>query len=147
MFHERLKQQDQAFSTWYHKTKSLVWSGAVCSQCNNENKKGHLEKKQHGLFWITQHGMCMFPGCYFFVGSADSNRGLDAPHHHPKFDFDETALTHAAALMAAAAVDLLVDAGKWHNDSMKVIVTGRRFLCSAFFNDILLVNLCWNTGW
>jgi amidohydrolase len=51
------------------------------------------------------------PGCYFFVGSADSNRGLDAPHHHPKFDFDETALTHAAALMAAAAVDLLVDAG------------------------------------
>jgi len=52
------------------------------------------------------------PGCYFFVGSADSTRGLDAPHHHPKFDFDETALTHAAALMAAAAVDLLVDADK-----------------------------------
>jgi amidohydrolase len=52
------------------------------------------------------------PGCYFFVGSADSTRGLDAPHHHPKFDFDETALTHAAALMAAAAVDLLVVADK-----------------------------------
>ncbi len=49
------------------------------------------------------------PGCYFFVGSADSTRGLDAPHHHPKFDFDETALIHAAALMTAATMDLLAN--------------------------------------
>jgi len=47
------------------------------------------------------------PGCFTFFGSADSARGLDAPHHHPEFDFDETALTQAAALLAAAAVDLL----------------------------------------
>jgi amidohydrolase len=47
------------------------------------------------------------PGCYFFVGSANPERGLDAPHHHPKFDFDEEALPRAAALMAAAAVELL----------------------------------------
>ena len=32
------------------------------------------------------------PGCYFFVGSANSDRGLTYPHHHPRFDFDETAL-------------------------------------------------------
>ncbi len=47
------------------------------------------------------------PGCYFFVGSANPQQGLDAPHHHPKFDFDEQALPRAAALMAAAAFDLL----------------------------------------
>ncbi|HJS28647.1 MAG TPA: M20 family metallopeptidase [Anaerolineales bacterium] len=47
------------------------------------------------------------PGCYFFVGSADSGRGLNAPHHHPKFDFDEKALIYATALMAAAAQDFL----------------------------------------
>lgn len=47
------------------------------------------------------------PGCYFFVGSANPEKGLDAPHHHPKFDFDEQALPRAAALMAAAAFDLL----------------------------------------
>jgi amidohydrolase len=47
------------------------------------------------------------PGCFFFIGSADSTRGLNAPHHHPEFDFDETALTQAAVLIAAAAVDLL----------------------------------------
>lgn len=47
------------------------------------------------------------PGCYFFVGSNDAARGLDYGHHHPKFDFDEQALVHAAALMAAAAMDVL----------------------------------------
>ena len=47
------------------------------------------------------------PGCYFFVGSNNSERGLDYGHHHPKFDFDEQALPRGVALMAAAAVDLL----------------------------------------
>jgi amidohydrolase len=32
------------------------------------------------------------PGCYFFLGSANSDKGLAYPHHHPRFDFDETAL-------------------------------------------------------
>ncbi|MBE9076467.1 amidohydrolase [Romeria aff. gracilis LEGE 07310] len=32
------------------------------------------------------------PGCYFFLGSANVGRGLAYPHHHPRFDFDETAL-------------------------------------------------------
>ncbi len=47
------------------------------------------------------------PGCYFFVGSANHEKGLDAGHHHPKFDFDENALPRAAALMAAAVVEFL----------------------------------------
>ncbi len=47
------------------------------------------------------------PGCYFFVGSANAEKGLNFDHHHPKFDFDEAALPRAAALMAAAAVDVL----------------------------------------
>ncbi len=33
------------------------------------------------------------PGCYFFLGSANPEKGLDYPHHHPRFDFDETALS------------------------------------------------------
>ena len=32
------------------------------------------------------------PGCYFFLGSANAAKGLDYPHHHPRFDFDETVL-------------------------------------------------------
>jgi amidohydrolase len=43
------------------------------------------------------------PGCYFFVGAANAERGLNFPHHNARFDFDEAALPRAAALMAAAA--------------------------------------------
>lgn len=32
------------------------------------------------------------PGCYFFLGAANAARDLAYPHHHPRFDFDETAL-------------------------------------------------------
>ncbi|HHP7230566.1 MAG TPA: M20 family metallopeptidase [Xenococcaceae cyanobacterium] len=32
------------------------------------------------------------PGCYFFLGAANPDQGLAYPHHHPRFDFDETAL-------------------------------------------------------
>jgi len=47
------------------------------------------------------------PGCFFFVGSANHEKGLDAGHHHPKFDFDEVVLPRAAALMTAAVINLL----------------------------------------
>ncbi len=33
------------------------------------------------------------PGCYFFLGSANPDKGLDFPHHHPRFDFDESVLS------------------------------------------------------
>ncbi|MEM7725663.1 MAG: amidohydrolase [Cyanobacteria bacterium P01_A01_bin.45] len=32
------------------------------------------------------------PGCYFFLGSANPDKNLAYPHHHPRFDFDETVL-------------------------------------------------------
>ncbi|MBD2299472.1 M20 family metallopeptidase [Nostoc sp. FACHB-190] len=32
------------------------------------------------------------PGCYFFLGSANPEKDLAYPHHHPRFDFDETVL-------------------------------------------------------
>ena len=32
------------------------------------------------------------PGCYFFVGSSNADKGLTFPHHHPQFNIDETAL-------------------------------------------------------
>jgi amidohydrolase len=47
------------------------------------------------------------PGCFFFVGSANRDKGLDYGHHHPKFDVDEDALPRAAALMAGAALEFL----------------------------------------
>jgi amidohydrolase len=34
------------------------------------------------------------PGSYFLIGSANRHRGLTAPHHSARFDFDEEALLH-----------------------------------------------------
>jgi len=48
------------------------------------------------------------PGCYFFLGSANAERGLDAPHHSPRFDFDEDALPLGVAVMMHALAHYLL---------------------------------------
>jgi amidohydrolase len=40
------------------------------------------------------------PGCYFFIGSGNVEKGFTYPHHHPKFDFDERAMVDGVAIMA-----------------------------------------------
>lgn len=47
------------------------------------------------------------PGCYFAVGSHNRDRGLDAPHHNPRFDFDEEALVIGAKVLGGSALRLL----------------------------------------
>ena len=47
------------------------------------------------------------PGCYFFVGSANHERGLDSPHHSPTFDFDERALEVGVQMLTSVALDAL----------------------------------------
>lgn len=51
--------------------------------------------------------MLDIPGCFFFIGSQNSEKGLDYNHHNPRFNFDEDALPRGVALMAAAVADLL----------------------------------------
>jgi amidohydrolase len=46
--------------------------------------------------------MQAIPGCYFFVGSANPERGLDATHHNPRFDIDEDALPLAVETLMGA---------------------------------------------
>jgi len=46
--------------------------------------------------------MTNVPGTFFFVGSANSERELDFAHHHPRFDFDEEALSLGVGLLAKA---------------------------------------------
>jgi len=47
------------------------------------------------------------PGCYIMVGSANAEKGLNFSHHHPRFNFDETVLPNAVAVMVSAAFELL----------------------------------------
>lgn len=48
------------------------------------------------------------PGCYFFLGAANAERGLTAPHHNPRFDFDEDALPLGVAVMAKSIAHYLI---------------------------------------
>lgn len=52
------------------------------------------------------------PGCFFFLGSMNPERGLDYPHHHPRFDFDEAALPLGVAILAEAAAAYLGKQGE-----------------------------------
>ena len=47
------------------------------------------------------------PGCFFFLGSANAARGLNAPHHNPHFDIDEEVLPLGVAILAQSAVRYL----------------------------------------
>jgi amidohydrolase len=47
------------------------------------------------------------PGCYFFVGAANSGRGLNSPHHSPTFDFDERALDVGVQMLESVALEFL----------------------------------------
>jgi amidohydrolase len=47
------------------------------------------------------------PGCYFFVGAANSRRGLNSPHHSPTFDFDEGALDIGVQMLESVALEFL----------------------------------------
>ncbi len=54
------------------------------------------------------HFLEEIPGCYFFVGSAGETEELRYPHHHPRFNFDERAMTVGVAKMASAAAAYLM---------------------------------------
>jgi amidohydrolase len=43
------------------------------------------------------------PGCFVLVGAGNEEKGIIYPHHHPKFDIDEEAMLHAAALLISLA--------------------------------------------
>jgi amidohydrolase len=47
------------------------------------------------------------PGCFMLIGSANNEKGLNAGHHHPKFDFDEAVLPRAVTLMVSTVAELL----------------------------------------
>ena len=44
------------------------------------------------------------PGCFFFVGSANQEKGLNSPHHNSLYDFDEDAMLIAAEILVKAAL-------------------------------------------
>jgi amidohydrolase len=49
------------------------------------------------------------PGCYFFIGAGNDEKGFIYPHHHPRFDVDERALVLGVATMAEATASYVFE--------------------------------------
>jgi len=47
------------------------------------------------------------PGCFIMIGSANDEKGLNYPHHHPRFDIDESCLPNAVALITQGILNIL----------------------------------------
>ena len=47
------------------------------------------------------------PGCYFYVGAANDEKGLNMPNHNPRYAFDEDALVLGAQVMIRATWNYL----------------------------------------
>jgi amidohydrolase len=47
------------------------------------------------------------PGNFFFLGTRNDERGLNFPHHNPRFDIDESCLHQGVAILCDAAVRAL----------------------------------------
>jgi metal-dependent amidase/aminoacylase/carboxypeptidase family protein len=46
------------------------------------------------------------PGCFVLVGAGDDADGSLYSHHHPRFNFDERAMTLSAALLLQTCLEL-----------------------------------------
>ncbi len=53
---------------------------------------------EDAAFYLSQ-----VPGCYFFIGGRNEERGITAAHHNPRFDFDEEALVWGLAVLGEIA--------------------------------------------
>ena len=98
-----VKQLTPALINAEHVTAKVQESARrILPQANHDNTP-YLTMGAEDMAYIQSK----VDGCYFFIGSANTEKHLDYGHHHPKFDFDEQALISGAALMAAAAADIL----------------------------------------
>ena len=65
--------------------------------------------------WMASEDVGLFmqrnPSAYLLVGSANHERDLDYPHHHPRFDIDEDVLPLSVGMMSALIADYLGTAG------------------------------------
>ena len=61
--------------------------------------------------WMASEDVGLFmrrsPSAFLLVGSANHERELDYPHHHPRFDIDENVLPLSVGLMSALIADYL----------------------------------------
>lgn len=70
-----------------------------------ENLVEHRTMASEDMGYILEE----IPGCYFFIGARNEEKGYTFPHHHPRFNFDERAMIDGVAVMGQAIADYVMN--------------------------------------
>jgi amidohydrolase len=117
----RMREVVQAIASMFRLESDVRTTDACPATINNAEMTelvrtvGARVLGQHNVLSISRttgsEDMSLFlnevPGCYFFVGSANAERGLVSPHHSPTFDFDERALDVGVRMLTSVALEFL----------------------------------------
>lgn len=88
------------------KMASFVGECASTLPCVREVIEGDVSLGGEDMAYVLEK----VPGCYFFLGSSNAEKGLDSPHHSPTFDFDEACLPIGAEIFCEVARRFLAQA-------------------------------------
>ena len=95
-------------------TPPVVNDSAMCAlmaRCAAEVVGGDNVIQDRSVPTMGSEDMSYFlqkvPGCYYFLGTRNPERGFVHPHHSPKFDIDESALPIGLEIMTRAVLSYL----------------------------------------
>jgi amidohydrolase len=78
---------------------------AAIKVMGEENLVEHRTMASEDMGYILEE----IPGCYFFIGARNEEKGYTFPHHHPRFNFDERAMLDGVAVMGQAIADYVMN--------------------------------------
>jgi len=78
---------------------------AAAKVMGEENLVEHRTMASEDMGYILEE----IPGCYFFIGARNEEKGYTFPHHHPRFNFDERAMIDGVAVMGQAIADYVMN--------------------------------------
>ena len=78
---------------------------AAIKVMGEENLVEHRTMASEDMGYILEE----IPGCYFFIGARNEEKGYTFPHHHPRFNFDERAMIDGVAVMGQAIADYVMN--------------------------------------
>ncbi len=86
---------------------AVVYNAAAKEMMGTQNivDKRTMASKDMGFF------LDEIPGYYFFIGASNEAAGINFPHHHPRFTFDERAMIDGVAVWGEAAAGYVVRNG------------------------------------
>ncbi|MCC7352465.1 MAG: amidohydrolase [Anaerolineae bacterium] len=118
---ERIEAVTRGVASTFGATGEVEWLSIAPPVVNDDKATAHIatvaedilgaENVTGGGPLMVSEDMAEFlqrvPGCFFFIGSMNEERGLKYPHHNPHFDFDEKALPLGLAIMCEATAQKL----------------------------------------